>query len=118
MNPEDFAKCYYFVIDDNKINKTNISNDTSKPWEQFRTAKEVNATYSIKGEFTYFTGDGFTLDLDPSMSIESYREKMKSVRDIFFSESARGIIVLFTFYSLATDWWIHVLLHYEYGING
>jgi hypothetical protein len=32
----------------------------------------VNDTYNIKGEFSDITGDGFTLDIDPNITIEEF----------------------------------------------
>lgn len=41
----------------------------SQEYQKYRKAEEVNATYSIKGEFTYFQGDGYTWDVDPLISV-------------------------------------------------
>ena len=86
---------------------------------KYRGANEVDGSFLVRGEFAYFKGDGFTLDLQPDITIDEYKRIMSSdgADKVFFSEPARGIIIVFTTYSPSTDWWMNVLLHYEYGIN-
>jgi len=56
--------CHHTSISDDTILKEPIGD---ADWQQFRTAEEVNETYSIPGEFATWTGDGYTLDIVPTV---------------------------------------------------
>ena len=72
----------------------------------------------MTGEFITMTGDGFTADFDPSITVEQFVDAVKQMDDMLFGEAARGLMITVTAYSVRSDWWTCNMALYEYGING
>lgn len=79
-------ECYHFEVNDKTINKTNLAEgDNINEWQKYRTASEVNDTYKLSGEFSIVNGNGFTLDIDPNIKIDEFKNILDETKDVFFS---------------------------------
>jgi hypothetical protein len=70
--------CYSTDLDDYTISKKNVDDATFEeiqlyPWKEYRSATEMGETYRIAGEFATYTGDGYTMEIDPyTTELEEY----------------------------------------------
>jgi hypothetical protein len=79
--PNPLIKCYSQQINGNTINRTNIGNNS---WEIYHSASDINMSNIILGEFNEFSGDGFTLDLDPDFPKLNYSKMFPLTNKTFF----------------------------------
>jgi len=82
-------------------------------WETYRTAEQVNETYSIQGEINSFTGDGFTADFDAGMDAKTFKKQLNGMGDIFYYDATRSLTISFTAYHARSDIWTSNFVLYE-----
>eukprot|EP00347_Sterkiella_histriomuscorum_P017713 403348280 len=111
---QGLLKCFEVKVNDDTINKTNFG---SQLWEKYRTSDEISESYSLTGEFITVTGNGFTLDVSPSINSTEFNQTIRNASKVLFDDAARGLVVSFTTYNLRTDWWAFNFAFYEYGAH-
>lgn len=75
--------------------------------------------YEIEGEQANFPCSGYILDINPiDNDPQTFVEQINSHLTLLFGESARGLNLEMTIYSPRANWWTHVQILYEYGIQG
>ena len=74
----------------------------------------------IEGENGVFPCQGYALDVYHNVTDtpEKFSEAINGKLAMLFGDSARGLNIEATMYNPRTDWWAHVQILYEYGIQG
>ena len=115
-SPDESIQCYEIELSHAHTNKSHLGDEGE--WQRYRTAEEVNDTYRLQGDYIMMTGDGYTFDFDPNITVEQFRAGLSELQQAYIqSEDARGLVILVTTYSVRTDWWLSNYAFFEYGIN-
>ena len=115
-SPKEFNSiCYESSVNSQTINNSDFG---SLYYQQFVTASQMNESYNLIGELLTITGDGYTVDFYPkNTTAEMFASQLTQMKDMFFHDSARGIVITMTTYSPKTDMWTANIAFYEFGIS-
>lgn len=64
------------------------------------------------------SGDGFTADFDPTISLQNFTSQLSLMMNMLFSDSSIGVLISFTTYCVRGDIWTSNFVFYEsFGLN-
>lgn len=121
--PPGYTECYLnYVTDEDHVHTEDLDYGdtiTSQSWHQHTSPdkRDEDSSHTNNFELNPFFESGFLLEFDENTSREEFIKTIDEAMPALFSNAARAIYITMTVYAVNIDWWDHINLHFEYGVE-